>query len=311
MNKNINTNMFLELLALITVMTIFSILGIYSMPYLLLLVPAPFIVFNIKNNIHYGNLALVIVGLIISFVVSTDIGTAFLILFLPAIVVMSYLILFKRPNKDILFFGIAIFFVSLLLIIALMTGTETSLAEVIKERTTVLISTQVEMLEDMNVNKSQINKIEKTLEDGMKYLIYIIPSILLVFSTIVISINTKIAQSALEKVNLHKMKPIVFSRFKVPGSLVPGVIVSSIFAYLVSKLGVSNMEVILANILVLISFSIFIQGLSVISFFLIKRRTFIIVRIIVFGLIFIIPTVETIVYIIGLMDLLFNFRKIK
>ena len=68
-------------------------------------------------------------------------------------------------------------------------------------------------------------------------------------------------------------------------------------------------EAIVANLLVFISSMLLLQGLSVIDFYLVKRKLNILLRIMIIILLGV--PLGSIISLIGVADILFDFRKLK
>ena len=81
---------------------------------------------------------------------------------------------------------------------------------------------------------------------------------------------------------------------------------------IMGALEIEYYEVMVINIIVLVSFIFFLQGLSIVDFFLVKKlRLFAIIRVIIYIMTLFIPPAISIISILGVTDVIFDFRKLK
>ncbi|HEY4543915.1 MAG TPA: DUF2232 domain-containing protein, partial [Tissierellaceae bacterium] len=271
---------------------------------------APFIVFNIKNNMILGNLSFIILSVILSLVVTPSLGILFLIIFIPLIMTMSYLINKESKNKDILFFSTIAFFISIIVLFAIANSGDVSIGELIESKIEEVVNTQIENVKQLDIKSDQVKEIEKTLTSGLRYLFYIFPAVLLISSSIFTYINYKIVAMGLDRLDMEKLTPNVFRRFRLPTTFFMGTVFIYFIGLGLSSLNLVNSDIIVSNILVLASFFILVQGLSVVDFFLTKRKVFSVLKVLVMCIFIFIPTMVTITYLIGIIDMIFNIRRI-
>lgn len=307
---NTSKDIIKEMLMLTIVMTIFAILGSMSLPYILILLPAPFIVFNIKNNMILGNLSFIILSITLSLVVTPSLGILFLIIFIPLIMTMSYLINKESKNKDILFFSTIAFFISIIVLFAIANSGDISIGELIETKIQEVVNMQIENVKQLDIKSDQVKDLEEVLTSGLRYLFYIFPAVLLIASTIFTYINYKIVAMGLDRLDMEKLTPNVFRRFRLPTTFFMGIVLIYFIGFGLSSLNLVNSDIIGSNILVLASFFILVQGLSVVDFFLTKRNVFSVLKVLVMCIFIFIPTMVTITYLIGIIDMIFNIRRI-
>ncbi len=307
---NTSKDIIKEMLMLTIVMTIFAILGSMSLPYILILLPAPFIVFNIKNNMILGNLSFIILSITLSLVVTPSLGILFLIIFIPLIMTMSYLINKESKNKDILFFSTMAFFISIIVLFAIANSGDITIGELIETKIQEVVNIQIENVKQLDIKSDQVKDLEEVLTSGLRYLFYIFPAVLLIASTIFTYINYKIVAMGLDRLDMEKLTPNVFRRFRLPTTFFMGIVLIYFIGFGLSSLNLVNSDIIGSNILVLASFFILVQGLSVVDFFLTKRKVFSVLKVLVMCIFIFIPTMVTITYLIGIIDMIFNIRRI-
>lgn len=307
---NTSKDIIKEMLMLTIVMTIFAILGSMSLPYILILLPAPFIVFNIKNNMILGNLSFIILSITLSLVVTPSLGILFLIIFIPLIMTMSYLINKESKNKDILFFSTMAFFISIIVLFAIANSGDITIGELIETKIQEVVNIQIENVKQLDIKSDQVKDLEEVLTSGLRYLFYIFPAVLLIASTIFTYINYKIVAMGLDRLDMEKLTPNVFRRFRLPTTFFMGIVLIYFIGFGLSSLNLVNSDIIGSNILVLASFFILVQGLSVVDFFLTKRNVFSVLKVLVMCIFIFIPTMVTITYLIGIIDMIFNIRRI-
>lgn len=77
------------------------------------------------------------------------------------------------------------------------------------------------------------------------------------------------------------------------------------------RMDISHSDTIFLNIVVLIEFALFLQGLSVVDYYFTKKKMFLLVKIILYIMFIFNASMTTIISILGAVDIIFNIRKIK
>lgn len=309
MSDNKKVSQLLEMLLMTIVMFFFIMISMTYIPYVVVLAPAPFIVYNIKNSSFLGIVSYLLVSLAIGVLVSMDVGLIILLMFLPLIISTTYMVEKKETSYNIIIVGILVFFVSMLVLLGLSNTGEAGIAKELEESVSGLVSSQIDLFKDMDFSKSELGNIEDMLENAYKYIIMITPAILLIMSLVVSYLNLLLTSIGLERLDINIISTPKFSRFRLPKTIIPGSLFLFIVLMIMDKMGIQYTDVATVNLVVLFMFAVLIQGLAVVDFYL-SKRMFILFRILIYGILLFIPMVVTIINVLGFMDILMNFRKI-
>ncbi len=169
----------------------------------------------------------------------------------------------------------AVFFISILIILSFVDAGGGGFIALLEEGFKQLLSAQLEMIEDMDLTSYQFLEAKELLENAYKYLLLIIPAILLIMSLVVSYLNCLLSSIGLKKMGIGIINIPKFSRFRLPNNVIPGIIVMFLGVYIMNKLEMPYYETVLINLVVLVGFMFIIQGLSVVDyFFLLKSGYF-------------------------------------
>lgn len=176
-----------------------------------------------------------------------------------------------------------------------------------------LFDNSLEELKNMGIKYSkeqieELNSIKPLLIDFFRNSIF---SILLLGSLIISLVSNSLTNFIIRRKNIKILSPMKFSEFKVSIKFFIASIIILIFTYIIGKINPSIYKVLISNITIIFYFIIFIQGLSVMIYILEKFNIPKIVRYIIIFLSLFSLILGMIVFFIGMIDIIFNFRKIK
>lgn len=311
MNKENENKKSLEGVVLTVLMSVFMMFAIYYFNVLLILFPAPFIIFGIKNDLPSSLMSLVTTLLIVGLIVGPSIGILYSLLFVPFILVSLYLIKKRtRPIKVVLYSGIA-FFISTLVLYAILSYSGVDLVAQLEEGFSLILSGQMDYLKEMGLTSYELLQRRDYLKTEYETFLLQIPSVLLVSSLLVGYINYLLATLGLKKIGLSILNMPMFSRFKLPDNFSIGALIMIATTFVMTGLNIAYAEALYLNIIVLLGVILLIQGLSVVNFFLIKIKTKKFLRVITYFLILITPKLFSAISILGALDVIFDLRKIR
>lgn len=301
-----------ESLGVILLMTLFTILGIHIFTLILLIFPMVFIVYGVKNNIVASLLNIAIVSLIIGYMVDIYSGLALFIAFAPIVMYITYGIKNRKRSMEIIGVSALIFFIILLLISGIIRETSgLSIVNQMEEGFKSILDMQVELLQEMGQSIDEISNIKEFFESSYKYILLILPTLLILIAIFISYVNYYLASVTLRKIGIGIVNIPRFSRFRLPNNISLGVIVTFISLFILRYLNFPSYDAVLVNLVVLFSMMFLIQGLSVIDFFLLRFKMFFLFRLILVTTIVFITPLVSIISILGLIDTLFDFRKIR
>ena len=311
MKENKDNKGVFEAVLLVLAMSLFGLFSVYFMPYLLILFPAGFVIFSIRRNLSLSGLAMIASLSIISLVVGQTYSAFLFIMFFPMTLCLSYLIKKRRRSLEILGFTTMVFFVSILLIMNLVDASGIGFVSQLEDSFRIIVETQINMFKDMELTNYELAETKDLLESAYKYILLIIPSMLLVFSFVISYLNYLLSAVGLKRIGIEVVSIPAFSRFKLPNNIVPGVFVMFLTTYIAGSLGFEYLDTITLNLVALVGFMFFIQGLAVVEHILKRMRMFIIFRFILYILFMFTAFMLTLISVIGAFDLVFDFRKLR
>ena len=311
MKGNKDKNILFEAALLVLAMSLFGLFSVYFIPYLLLLFPAGFVIFSIRRNLELSGMSMIVTLLIMSLVVGQTYSLFLLIMFLPMTICISILIKKRRKSLEILGLSTVVFFISVLIILNLVDSSGIGFVPQLEDTFKNIVETQINMFKDMDLTSYELAETKELLEDAYRYILLIVPSILLISSLAVSYLTYLVSAIGLKKMGIEIVKIPRFSKFTLPSSVLPGVLVMFLATFIAGQLGFEYIETISLNLVALVGFMFFIQGLSVVEHLLKKMRMFIFFRIILYVAFMFTAFMLTALSILGAVDLVFDFRKLR
>lgn len=311
MNGNEANKKIIECVILTIIMSMTIVFSLYFFPILILILPAPFIIYGIKHDLISSITSLIISFVIVSIFTSIGISLSYLLLLGPVIIINIYHI--KRrvsPNKVILYSAVA-FFTSNLILFALQSLSGANLILELKEGFRQTLAAQMEIFKEMGLTSYELLERREAIKSQYQTLLLIIPSMMLLTSVIISSIYYRLTVHGLRKIGIGILNIPRFSKFSLPDNFVAGSLFMLISAFIISWLDIPLATPIYVNIIVLLVFVLFIQGLSVIDHLLNKIRMKRFIKIISYFIIFLTPQIYNLISILGGIDVLLDLRKIR
>ena len=300
----------LETIGIIGFMVVYALLAIHSFPLLLFLFPAPFIYIGVKKDLKIAIGGITIVSLLVGLMADTYSGIVLFELFMPLSLVIIYEITNRKKSTEVLLYSTVVFFISCLLLYGLIQDiTGASIITQMEESFREIVNVQVEMFRESGLTNYELSRTRDQLKNTYSYIVSILPAILIILSMFASYINYYASAIALRRSGIGIASIPNFSRFKLPSTLIPGIVVIFVALSLAKGLDIPKFDAIVLNIIVFTWFIFSVQGLSVIDYFMINRKFKTIIRIIIIILIAFIIPVGSILSLIGFIDAVFDFRK--
>ena len=257
LKDNKETNNILEAVLLVLAMSLFGLFSVYTIPYLLILYPAGFIIFSLRRDIFLSELAMVASLLIMSLVVGGTYSMILLIMYLPFTLCLSYMMKNRRKSLEILGLSTVVFFISILIILSLVDSTGIGFVAQLEDSFKGIIEVQINMFKDMDLSNYEIAETKDLLESAYKYILLIIPTILLIVSLVISYLNYLLSSVGLNKIGIKVNNIPRFSRFRLPSNIMPGVLVMFLVTYIAGKLNFQYIDTITINLVALLGFMFF------------------------------------------------------
>ena len=309
-NDKINKSI-IENVLVILIMSLYIVYGRYYVPILMMFISLPYVVLGMRNGIKNNIISIIITSIIIGVVLGTPGDMIILLMFAPLSIGLNYFMKKRKRTSEILLFSTITVFTSLLIVIYLgRQATGIGIIEEFEKFYTGLIGMQTDIFKEMGMTNYQILENIDVLETGYQYMLITIPSILAIVSLSISYFNYLLTSSILRKMSYEVVSPRRFSNFKLPDNILLGTGTMFLSTIIMSEFEVPYHNALLANISLLIGFVFFLQGLSIIDFILIRIKVKRVMRIIILTITIIILPLGSMLGILGMMDSIFDIRKI-
>ena len=311
MNNETEKKINIELILEIIIILLIAMLSRFAFGNLIFLIPAVACVFSIKYSFKESIISLII-ALLVLILIDRFYGLMILIQILPMSIVFSYAIKLRKKPKDVILISSLVLFLCLLISLnALTAGSELDFTHQLKQFLDNQLATQIDILESMNLEQEVIENFKITQENVYNYILQILPSILIVYALAIGYINYNIAKYTLRKLGIGIREIAPFSRFSVPSNFGIGVFSVFILMLILRNIDGVTYDVLLINLTAVLGLIFILQGLSVVDFFLKKRKTKTFLRVILMVLIVLLAPLLTPITILGCIDMIFDLRKLK
>ena len=305
--KYTNKRALIEAALIASIATFFAISFIFIpvLTLLLFLLPVPFMILSARHGTRYTILSLIIASILIG-VLTEIVFTLFVIMiFGPMAIVMGYYIKRNREPYAVVGMGAAVSIISIFVTIQLVAtiggfNVIDNIASIIRQ----VVDNQTDML--INVNLSSVN-----ISDMANYLLMIIPGLLIVQSLVSAFLNYYLTIAILRRLRYSEYVLPEFSHFILPKNIVFGSFMIYALTFLSRYVEGIYHSSLAANVTILFVFVFFLQGLALISYILKKVKILKAVRIFIIILIILISPLLTIVSFAGLIDSVFDIRKLR
>ena len=297
------------------VIALTALLGIVIfsyLPFLIILYPLGFIIYGVKYGVNYGVIASLLTAFILGIIENITNTYVLIILFTPLIITMIYSMKKRRRPLEILLTSSLAFFASTLILFFLADSLRgLSIVNELEESFKEALFLQVDMLKQMGLSNYEVDRTRLLLQDAYKYIILILPSILIILALVISYLNYIISVYLLRALGIGVLAMSWLHKFSAPNNFALGALVMFLGAFLMRGIDAKYYETISINLIVLIGLVFILQGLAVVDFYLIKWKQNKFTRFLTLVLSIILTPVLTVVSLIGGIDLVFDFRKIR
>lgn len=300
-----------ENVIVILFMSLYIRYGIQYTPILTMLIPLPFIIVGMRNDISNNIISLATTILIVGLVFKATAGSILLMMFAPLTIALNYFIKKRKATRETLLISSAIIFLSILVIVALgEKSTGLGLIEQFEQFFSQIVTMQKDIFKEMGMTNYEILQRIDILEAGYEYMLITLPSIIIVLSFFISYLNYLLTSIILKKMRYEIRELPRFSRIKLPNNFIIGTGLMFLTAIIMGTLKIPYHNALLANISFLVGFAFLVQGLSLIDYFLIKIKMKKIFRTLIIIFSILLVPLGSFLVIIGMVDSIFDFRKI-
>ena len=299
-------------LALIVGISLLMVIGLNLFPIILFVFPLAFIVIGVKFNLRESFMGILMASLLVGIIVDPPSGIALFAIFGPMSLLIAYgIIKRKKPVEIIIPSSIIIFVLLIISFMILRNVSDVSIIDQLEETLHSYTEMQMERLEDLELTRIESFRFTEEIEELYQDILSILPSYFIIISVLISYINYYFSTLILRRLGLGIRDNPQLSEFSLPKNFILGTLIMFITIYLLNRLDGFPARMIHLNILFLVVVLFLIQGLSVLDYQLKKRRVNSIIRIIVIAIIIFAPLTISIMVIVGMVDLIFDFRKLR
>ncbi|WP_425448759.1 DUF2232 domain-containing protein [Dethiothermospora halolimnae] len=291
---------------------VLGFIGLYITPILLLL-PVPFIVFGIKYEMKYNIVSMILSIGFMTLIMGISMSLVLAILFVPLSIFIQYTIEKEYKSSHVLLFGAGIVLISLFLRFIILEYTldidVTNEMEVFIRK---FFENSMKNIENRGLSNNEVLQFRDMFKSVSDYLVVVIPTMIIVFSFIISYINLLLLSIILNKIGYKKFKMGKFMYFRLPSNIILGSAVMLIGSFIIKYLKILNYNTIFMNMSFILSIVFFLQGLSLIIYWVSNMKVNKAIKIIVMIIVIInIPFLSGILSMLGVIDVIFDFRKLK
>lgn len=302
----------MKTLAIVIGISLAMVMGLFIFPNIIFLFPVAFIVIGVKYNISNSFISILLTSLLIGFTIDMISGVIMLAVFGSMSLFIAESIDKRRKPIEIIIPSALIFFISYGMVFLMLRGfSGISLLDQLEEAIIAVSDMQLSMIEDVNLTDIESFRLRDSASNLYNYFVSILPALLIIVSLITSYVNYYLSIVVLRRSGLAIRDNPRFSRFRLPNNFIFGSLLMFLVVYLLSGIDGVPTDTIRYNLIFLIGALLLIQGLSVVDFLLVRKNIHIILRIIIIGMILFAPPLITLLFIIGIIDLLFDFRKLR
>ncbi len=294
-----------SLMATISSMFVIGFIYIPFLSLLLVLLPVPFLVLATRHGNRYMIFSFLITSLIVGALTGILYPLFIILIFGPMTLIMGYFLKKKANPYRVIGLGTLVSVLSIFVTVQLVDWIAG--IYVIDELIVLLqsvIDHQISALENLNIQPV-------TRQEILSYFVIIIPGAFVVQSLMICFLNYYMTAAVLKRLGAEQKELPEFSNFRWPGNIVLGSFIIFILTFATQFIEGIYAQTLLSNMILVFSFIFFLQGIAFISFFIKKTRIHKSLRMVILGIIVILSPLLTIVAIMGLVDALFDMRKLK
>ncbi len=307
-----NTQALTESAIVTALMVVFALVGIYFLGIIIILYPIPFIVLGLRHGTRYNILSLIMSSLVVGILINIMLGIFLFIFFGFMSISLSYMIKRKYRHSHTLIFTTFILLLSTLIAIAMFNYIAgISFISELENFINQARNISYESITNMELSVYQLEQMKQMVKLMYELLILLIPFTIITTSLFIAYINFWLSIFILRRLGNKSTEVPKFKRLRLPSNIILGTLVLIGGALLIRYLEIFYYETLLINIIFLLILVFFLQGLAVLAFFIDKLRINKVFKIIIILLVMINLFLIIIIVLVGVLDTLFDFRKIR
>lgn len=277
-------------------------------PIVIFLIPIPFILLYVKRNPLWGIVANSIACVLIFF--ASDILTASVLLIYSVFISHTLGFMLRQNFKMsaiLVFSTIGSTAFVLLLGFLIQSFNDLNLLEGLKSTLQEFSTRQIDILQQAPLSSADFNMASAILKKTVEYAMVLLPSIILILSFLLSYINYYISATILRKMGIGIIEKPLISRFRLPKHVLFGIVSIVIVIYIFKIANFGFVEELILNVYLLFTFLFMINGIAAMDYIL-QNKVNVFVRIFLPFVLLFFFGLGMIYSLVGLLDLLFNFR---
>lgn len=301
-----------ESIILAIIMAVFILFSIYFFLVLLFIVPVPFIIYGIKSDLKSSLLSLVACVLTVGIVLEPISSIMLFLMYGPFIALNIYLVKKRYKAMKVVTYSTTALLISILILYGILSIRGFDLVNQLEDNFSQSLILQMDILEGAGLTTYELLEQRDSLRSTFETVLMILPSISIMSMFVWSYINYKLTTLGLDKIGINILSIPKFARFRLPDNFSLGAFIMIFAAFFIRWMNISYADSIYLNIMLLIGFILFIQGLSVVNYFLViklKAKKFL--RVLAYLIILLTPQIFSGISLLGGIDIIFDLRKIK
>jgi len=231
--------------------------------------------------------------------------------FMPLTFTMINMIKRRKNSTIILIISTIVFLLSISLIINFVNMNGINIIGQLKGNIAQIINSQMDIFSQLNLSDEEFQAVKDLHGSYLQSVLAVVPSIVMIFSLVVSYLNYLLSTIALRRLGYPAIYIPKFLNFKLPRNIFLGLTIMFFTTFLLNYFNLINFFEVILNLIVLTFFIFFIQGISVVDYILDKKNIRSAFRIFILWLIIdLMPIFGIFILILGLLDVIFDFRKI-
>lgn len=307
MNLRNNTSAMTETAIMSAIVAMFAIAGAFLpiLGYVLFLIPVAFAYLGIRHTYKYTVLSIIISGLLVFIFGLPQMG---IFIFLYGGITSTLLKYLKekkiQPDISVLILSIGILTSTTILLAIVASLLDLNILGMIRET--------LNQSRDLLTTDTQLLNGEFTEEvDGIIDQVMLLVPFLLILSSVMAAGGNYIAMNyVLKRTDAETQDIGKFSSYRLPDNIIIGTTLILVLTYLSGRFGLVNFDSLFINVFLIIVYIFMIQGVAVLFYFLEQKSVPNIFKGIILVILFLFQGI-IILGVVGWLDMLFNFRKIK
>lgn len=281
-------------------------------PFLLFIMPLPFIVAGTKVGLRYMLMSMAACFLLLMTTIDPVTALLFLFCFSGMILFLAFGIKKGEAAHKTLGKGLLSTLIGLLLFVFVFEKiTGTALTQKINEGFLQMMQINREIFQFYPVDTAQYRLLVEQFEASFDLLKRTFPVLIILYSVALTCLNYILAVKVLKKMNLTRIKPFKFRDFSMPKQMFYGLCALFIIGALAHRYDPFQYEALFLNITFLTGVLFFFQGLCVMIYFLYQHKIHGVVKgaMVFFALIY--GVLGILLSLVGFLDCLIHFRNRK